>query len=302
MIDRMEPKSKEIRMAQSVSEQSGGMTPDEVSRDILRIVDTRGDLPHGVTPSDAVAAVMCVLSQRLSGGESRHLYNAMPPLLRREIRHCGLHPEQPELFDFVEFLSRLAGHLDVDPADAEVVANDVFGAVKVHLSPSEITHVRRQLPQDFGEFWSAALPGRKRTSILSGIPPESAELVREIGYRVDLPAHATPSDAAAAVMCALIQRITSGRPGIALGEAPERLRALMVPCTIHYELKDDQKGSEGFVRRVGRHLNLEDGDAEEVARGVLAIVKELLPAEEFAQIQEKLGGDMDVLWLEPQEA
>jgi uncharacterized protein (DUF2267 family) len=289
-------------MAQSFRGQVGKMTPDEVSRDILRIVDTRGDLPFGVTPADAVAAVMCVLSQRLSGGESRHLFNEMPPLLRHEIRHCGLHPERPELFDFPEFLNRLASHLDVDPADAEVAANDVFGAVKVHLSPTEITHVRRQLPQDFGEFWSAALPGRKRTSVLSRLPPESADLVREIGYRIDLPAHATPSDAAAAVLCALIQRITSGRPGVALDEAPERLRALMVPCTIHPELKIDQEGSEGFVRRVGRHLNLEDDDAEAVARGVLAIVREFLPQEEIAQIREKLGGEMDVLWLEPQEA
>jgi uncharacterized protein (DUF2267 family) len=272
---------------------------DQATQEILRLVDMHGDLPGKVTPADAVAAVMCVLSERLSGGESRHLMEEIPPALRTLLHHCGLHPENAEPFDFETFLHRLSRHLDVDMAEAETVANDVFAAVKIHLSAAEITHIRRQLPKDFGDFWNASLPGRKRGAAGSTLEPGPAELIREIGYRVDLPDHVTPADATAAVMCALVQRITSGSPGTAFEEVPPFLRSLMIPCTIHPELPEDRQDIEGFVRRVSRHLNLEESAAEELARGVVAVLKDMLPGDEIDQVRERLQGDLADLWSEP---
>jgi uncharacterized protein (DUF2267 family) len=272
---------------------------DKATREILRLVDTQGELPAKVTPADAIAAVMCVLSERLSGGESRHMLEEIPPALQRLLHHCGLHPERAEPFEFETFLHRLSRHLDIDMGEAESVANDVFAAVKYHLSPAEIAHIRRQLPKDFGDFWNASLPGRKRGSAGSSLAPGPAGFIREVEYRVVLPDHVTAADAAAAVTCALVQRISSEKAGISLVEVPPQMRLLMLPCTIHPELPEDKLDTEGFVRRVARHLNLEEPDAEEISRRVIVVLKEQLPPDEIEYIGDRLQGDLAELWCEP---
>jgi uncharacterized protein (DUF2267 family) len=73
----------------------------------------------------------------------------------------------------------------------------------------------------------------------------------------------------------------------------------MLPCTIHPELSEDKLDAEGFVRRVARHLKLGEPAAEELARGVIAIVKEQLPPDEIDYIRDRLQGNLAELWSEP---
>jgi uncharacterized protein (DUF2267 family) len=120
-----------------------------------------GVLPPNVTPGDATAAVMCVLSQRLPGGQAGDLRQAMPGPLRDLFQFCPRHrQEPPEKFDRQEFLRRVADHLGVTPDEAELIARTVFAALQEAV-PSvrpEVDDVESQLPDDLKYLWRPRPP------------------------------------------------------------------------------------------------------------------------------------------------
>jgi uncharacterized protein (DUF2267 family) len=61
-------------------------------------IERSGVLPAGMKGPEAVAAVLCPLSQRLNGGEARDLLDSLPASVRSLFESCALHPQQPEVF------------------------------------------------------------------------------------------------------------------------------------------------------------------------------------------------------------
>jgi hypothetical protein len=49
-------------------------------------IEQQGGLPPGMRGTDAAAAVLCVLAQRLSGGEARDLVVTLPEGLRARVQ------------------------------------------------------------------------------------------------------------------------------------------------------------------------------------------------------------------------
>ena len=119
-------------------------------------IERSGVLPPSVTPATAVEAVLCVLTQRVSGGEAGDLRQSVPGPVRDLLQRCPRHRrDPPETFDRQEFLRRIAEHLEIDPAQAEAVARAVFAAIQEEV-PSvrpEVDDIESQLPKDLKELW-----------------------------------------------------------------------------------------------------------------------------------------------------
>lgn len=128
--------------------------PGPAERFFARIQRT-GALPPNVEPVDAATAALCVLSQRVSGGEAGDLRQAMGPL-RNLLAACPRHRrEPPETFDRQEFLRRVADHLGIGPDQAEAVARAVFSALQEEVPAvrRQVDDIESQLPRDLKELW-----------------------------------------------------------------------------------------------------------------------------------------------------
>lgn len=125
---------------------------------IFRDVERSGVLPRGVGAADAVSAVLCPLSMRISGGEALDLLESLPPSIQTMLRPCVRHRvEQPELLGRDDLLRRVADHLVIAPADAERVIRAVCEAVRRVLPRKEASDVESQPPADIRELWRPAL-------------------------------------------------------------------------------------------------------------------------------------------------
>lgn len=136
----------------------GGPTspPDQVRREVLARIEDQAALPPGVSAVDALEEVMCVLAERLSGGEVRDLILTLPSSMRALVSECMLgREERPAVFDKQAFLDRLAAHFGVSNEQAEHVARVVVRAVRRVLPPKEVHDAESQLPPDLAELWAA---------------------------------------------------------------------------------------------------------------------------------------------------
>jgi uncharacterized protein (DUF2267 family) len=117
-------------------------------------IERQGALPPGARGTDAAAAVLCVLAQRLSRGEARDLVAGLPEGLRPRVQSCARHRgERGEAFDYAEFLRRVAAHLHVSEPEAEDIARAVLAAVRRTLPAEEQRDVVDQLPRDLEQLW-----------------------------------------------------------------------------------------------------------------------------------------------------
>jgi uncharacterized protein (DUF2267 family) len=123
----------------------------------VRALEQQRILPSGMGGTEAAAAVLCVLAQRLSRGEARDVVVALPEGLRLRVQVCARHRgERGEAFDYDEFLRRVMAHLDVSRPEAEDIVRAVFAAVRRMLPLKEQQDVASQLPWDLEQLWRSA--------------------------------------------------------------------------------------------------------------------------------------------------
>jgi uncharacterized protein (DUF2267 family) len=107
-----------------------------------------------VRPEEAARAVLCVLAQRLSGGEARHLVDQLPEELRSSLRVCVSHPTAPVPgWHLNTFRDLVTDHLGIPGTKAEPIIRAVFSVLHRHLDPSEEHRLRTQLPSDLRTVW-----------------------------------------------------------------------------------------------------------------------------------------------------
>ncbi|MDI1450219.1 DUF2267 domain-containing protein [Polyangium sp. 6x1] len=132
----------------------GGPRIDPVSRRIVEHIEQAGRLPQKVRTPEAAAAVLCVLSRRLSKGEAKDLASCLPETLQSLVQPCAAHRDlASDVFDRGEFLNLLAEHLKIEAAEAERVARAVLQGVRALLPQGEIEHLRSQLSSELWELW-----------------------------------------------------------------------------------------------------------------------------------------------------
>ncbi|MDI1431469.1 DUF2267 domain-containing protein [Polyangium sorediatum] len=132
----------------------GGARIDPVSRRIVEHIEQVGGLPQKVRTPEAAAAVLCVLSRRLSKGQAQDFARSLPEALQTLVHPCAAHRGlASDVFDRGEFLRLLAEHLKIEPGEAERVARAVLQGVHALLPQVEIEHLRSQLPSELWELW-----------------------------------------------------------------------------------------------------------------------------------------------------
>ncbi len=139
--------------AHGLAELERGETDLEARDRFLEVLRSRGALPDGVPPDEAVAAVMCTFAQRLSGGEAGDLLLALPRTIRPLVMRCFRHPENAATFDAEQLVARVAEHLGTDAARARSIVGAVFDAVRSVIPADQIEDAASQLPADLRDLW-----------------------------------------------------------------------------------------------------------------------------------------------------
>jgi uncharacterized protein (DUF2267 family) len=124
------------------------------ARVLAEIERSAPDLPQGIDGAAALTGVMCIFSQRMSGGEARRMFLSLPASLRSLVDTCMLHrSESVETFDRDELLLAVAAHLGTDTGRAEPIVRAVLRAVKQYLPAEDIDDAASQLPRDLRAIW-----------------------------------------------------------------------------------------------------------------------------------------------------
>jgi uncharacterized protein (DUF2267 family) len=130
-------------------------TDVELRKEVLEHIERSGALPAHVPATAAFSAVMCLLGQRISGGEAHNLLLGLPKPLRPIVERCILHKESTILtFGADELEAGVADHLHTTLDDAARIVPAVFEAVRSVLPREEVEHVASQLPADLREVWT----------------------------------------------------------------------------------------------------------------------------------------------------
>jgi uncharacterized protein (DUF2267 family) len=117
-------------------------------------IRNNASLPPGVSAAAAFSAVMCAVSDRLSGGEVRDVALSLPSGIRELVERCTLHRGEPGIvFGREGLVDRVAEHLAIEDEDAPPIIGAVFRAVKRVLPWKEVAAVASQLPSDLRELW-----------------------------------------------------------------------------------------------------------------------------------------------------
>lgn len=97
----------------------------------------------------ATLAVLDILGQRLTAGESTDLAAQLPTELKAPLDRYN---DEAEAFDVDDFLRRLADQLGrgIGPEEARPQASAVLNTLAEAVSPGELDNLRSQLPAGFG--------------------------------------------------------------------------------------------------------------------------------------------------------
>lgn len=276
----------------------GGEIDFETGNRLRRHVAESARLPASLTVEAAVAAVMCVLVERLTAGEAHQLLEGVPQALRPMFQMCVVHRMgRPVLaLDRAELLARVADHLDVTPAHAEIVTSAVFDAVRAELPPELAHDVASQLPRGVKELWLSRpiLAPDLDTTIRA--EQQRREVEAEIERRAPLPPNVTAAKAFGAVMCALTRRLSGGEAKDVLLGLPADLRELVEGCVIHRGERPAMFDRDELLRDVREHLSIGGADAERIVSAVLRAAKRVLPQTTTVAVTSQLPSDLAGMW------
>lgn len=130
---------------------------DAVHLEVLAEIAERLPLPVGVSAPDALTAVMCAFTQRLSRGEARDVWLGLPHPVRQLLDGCiERGDERAEVFDRTQLATRIAAELGTTPALADQIVRVVLTAIKRILPVKEQADITSQLPMDLRAVWQAA--------------------------------------------------------------------------------------------------------------------------------------------------
>lgn len=116
--------------------------------EFLSRVQAQGHLQSRDDAISATRATLATLSERIKGGEPRHLGSQLPQLLQGY-----LHEGDGERFDTEEFFSRVAEREGVDEQSARQHAIAVLRVVGEAVDQGEMHDVLGQLPESYHELF-----------------------------------------------------------------------------------------------------------------------------------------------------
>jgi len=125
--------------------------------DYGRLVDAlaREGLPRRAEATRAVEAVVCALSQRLSGPDHDRLRELLPDPFRTRLFACERHAATPHaLLETAEdFYAIVAEDLDRSPEEVEATVRAVFAAMRAQLAEPDAEDVAALIPPELEPLW-----------------------------------------------------------------------------------------------------------------------------------------------------
>ena len=258
---------------------------DELLGDIPR----RVRLPLEVTPADALSAVLCTLMQHVSGAETRHLLDALPPRLRPPLERCARHRAvEPSHFGRDEMLRRVAAHLQVSRGDAEDITAAVMMAIGLRVRPEGLEQLGGRLSAELRDLWVV----RRVAS-----PLEPHPVFDEIERLVGLPPGFTGMGAFTTVMSLLSRRFSRSDARLLADTLPLDLRPLLAEARAGRATESEAFGRDELFARVALHLGLPE--VEPIVRAVFRAVQPYVRADVAARVASLLPPDLRELWVSP---
>jgi uncharacterized protein (DUF2267 family) len=102
----------------------------------------------------AAVSILCVLEQRLLGGQVSHMEAQLPAKLRDLLVRCERHAgPPPRKFHREEMLRMVADDLECSPIEAEPMIRQVCQVVREHISEGEAGQIEAELPGDLRELF-----------------------------------------------------------------------------------------------------------------------------------------------------
>jgi uncharacterized protein (DUF2267 family) len=136
--------------------EGGPITADGAGTRFFEEIARSGLLPLHASAYDAASAVLCTLSQRVTGGEAREFVSCLSPSVQALLAPCVLHRDEPaQDFDRAGYLSMVADHLRCSLEEAEQISREVFTALQGFMPEAEIEALERELPPDLRPLWRA---------------------------------------------------------------------------------------------------------------------------------------------------
>jgi uncharacterized protein (DUF2267 family) len=267
---------------------------------LARDVEDEVHLPLHVTGAGALQTVLCVLSQRLSGGEAADLLEALPAPARP--RRCERHRrERPEKFGREGFVERVAAHLQVSNEEAEAITRAVVAVLPRWLPRKEVARVASQLPAELRHLWSAPL--RTPPIMAPRARPAPADrltdrVLQEVQESFALPAGVTASDAVAVALCTLCQRLSRREARDLLLALSPGLRSPLERCALHRAEEPDAFDRAELIARIARQLGVSPAQAETIARAVFTAVERALRPKEIRDVAGQLPAELRSLWID----
>jgi uncharacterized protein (DUF2267 family) len=265
----------------------------------VRDIASRAELPPHITAEAAAAAVMCVVTERLTPGGACAMLEALPVPLRSLFERCVEHRTGPiSPLDRSALLDRTSEHLGVTPARAEVICRAVLHAVRGQLPPDVSDHLAAQLPGDLKELWYAT-PPPVHVPTVSETEAEAlrVDVLAKVERLGELPPGIDSAAAFMAVMCTFAQRLSGGEARHVLLGLPGTLRPFVTSCMLHRDEPAQPFGSDELLRRVSEHLGTSVTVAEDIVRAVFSAVKTCLPSKDVEDAASQLPPDLRALWL-----
>lgn len=256
-------------------------------------------LPAELTVEAAVAAAMGALFERLTRGEAHALMAGVPPPFRLLLDSGeSRRDEQPtRRMSRSELVDRVASHLDVTPAHAEIICSAVYTAMRRELDLHLVLAVANQLPQGIKELWLG--PPVDAPSLDTHVPTGRihAVLERDLERRADLPAHVTADAAFSSVMHTLSRRLSGGEVADVVLGLPKDLRPLLANAIEERGEEAAPFGRPELLHEVEHRLAVGQHEALRIACEVIHLAKRLLPQKTIAGVTSQLPDDLRELWL-----
>lgn len=259
---------------------------DELANDVRR----RVRLPPGVSPEDAVRAVMCTFFQHVSADDVRGVFEALPKAVQPIVGVCIAHRgERRSRFGRDELVRRVGEHLHASKGDAEDVTSAVLIAVSARLPGGKIASAASRLPPDLQGLWIA-----RRVALPSEPHPITLAIERSVG----LPDGVDGLAAFATVVGLLTRRLTRGEARHVAENLPQDLAPLIDDYIDDRTESPAHFDHEEFLNLVARELDTDDVDeAEAVARAVFVSLEEYLRSDVYEHAMRQLPLRLQELWV-----
>jgi uncharacterized protein (DUF2267 family) len=122
------------------------------------------------------------------------------------------------------------------------------------------------------------------------------DLPGDVALRVRLPPGVTPEAAIEAVLCVLSQHAFGGEARHVLNALPKDIRPVLQRCAQHQAEPTSRFDRNELLRRIGEHLKVSPGDAEDIASAVLMAIGARLKPEDVHAIADQLPLELRDLW------